>query len=217
VGRALGILVAVATAWALTTAGCGGSQADMEADAGESVLDAGASDAGDAGDAGGAGRDAAPFQFTPAACDDGDGGVYQPPWGCPDACTQDCEGDTMCTDYGHCERRSDCYEWCEVELTVHVGLLWEGQPMRARVCNRGAMTAGKGSTVTFDIDGEVLCEATIAESLEPCECAVVRCEAYASARTWVSANLQMNPDDQYDPCGNPLGHTVTAVVTWPYE
>jgi hypothetical protein len=208
--RVLGILVAVSAAWALTASGCGGSRAHVEADAGEPVLDGGA-DARDA--AGDASRDTEPFRFTPAACDDGDGGVYQPPWGCPDACTRECEGDTMCAEFDYCAQRLDCNEWCEVELTVYIGLLFARHAVRARVCNRGAATAGKGSIVSFDMDGELLCEATVAESLEPCECVALSCEAYPE-HGWVRATLHVNPDEAYEPCGNPLGDTSTSVVSW---
>jgi hypothetical protein len=206
-----------AAVWA--GAGCAGSRPDGKADAGESVLDAGASDAGDAGDAVDAGRDAMGDGhvqgrcWTPAACEDGDGGIYQPPWGCPEICAPGCEGDTMCSDLGVCRDRCDCFEWCEVELTVRSAWLYtELGAVRASVCNRGGTTAGKGSFVAFEVDGELLCEATVAESLEPCECVGVICEAYPSRHAVVRATLHMNPDEQFEPCGNPLGHTTTSIV-----
>jgi hypothetical protein len=215
--RVLGILVAVAAAWA----GCATTNAD-EHDAAEPSMDAGRDSAAehdtgltpvDARDDSRTGGDARtePVACEPAACDAADGGAdgFQPPWGCPEVCDDACTGDTVCCESGQCQDRRlhDCTDGCDLELTVRGPALQcpFQAPLTAEVCNRGTTTdAEPGQVVRFEGSESIVCEAVTTTSIPPCSCVEVSCQGAHGGNVHVRPIL--NPDDPLPDCGNPLGH-----------
>jgi hypothetical protein len=149
----------------------------------------------------------------PAACEDSDGGIYQPAWGCPAACDPPCEGDTMCCEgTGACMGRRDCYGDCEEELTISPILLIGGFPVSANVCNRGSRAAGYGQVVRFEEDGQPLCDGIVCEDIAPCECARVTCDGRPRTYSTVRATIKFAGSDGSPACGNPLGLSAEIFV-----